>query len=83
MTIPLDKIVNPFGLFEHYYLNFQKISLTDESLTNFLQDVEKMNFLKSMITTIGIKKTQEISQSHTEMLKKVFVNWNGVFQIHN
>lgn len=83
MTIPLDKIVNQFGLFENYYLNFYNISLTDESLTNFLQDVEKIHFLKSMITAIGIKKTQEISQHHTEMLKKIFVNWNGVFQIHN
>jgi hypothetical protein len=83
MTIPLDTIINPFGLFENYYLNFYNISLTDESLTNFLQDVEKMHFLKSMITTIGIKKTQEISQPHTEMLKKIFLNWNGVFQIHN
>jgi hypothetical protein len=83
MTIPLDKIVNPFGLFENYYLDFYNISLTDESLTNFLEEVEKMFFFKSMITAIGIKNTQEISQKHTEMLKKVFVNWNGLFQIHN
>ncbi len=83
MTIPLDTIINPFGLFENYYLNFYNISLTDESLSNFLQEVEKMNFLKSMITAIGIKNKQEISLHHTEMLKKVFVNWDGVFQIHN
>ncbi len=83
MTIPLDTIINPFGLFENYYLNFYNISLTDESLSNFLKKVEKMSFLKSMITAIGIKNTQEISLDHIEMLKKVFVNWDGVFQIHN
>jgi hypothetical protein len=83
MAIPLDKIMNQFALFENYYLNFYNISLTDESLSNFLNQVEKTSFLKSMITTIGISKKQEISQTHIEMLKDCFINWNGIFQIEN
>ncbi len=83
MSIPLDKIMNQLALFENYYLNFYNISLTDESLSNFLNQVEKASFLKSMITTIGISKNQEISQKHIEMLNNCFINWNGIFQIEN
>ena len=83
MSIPLDKIINQFALFENNYLNFYNISLTDESLSNFINQVEKSSFLKSMTTTIGISKKQEISQAHTEMLKQCFINWSGDFRIEN
>jgi hypothetical protein len=82
MSIPLDTISYQFALFENYYLNFYNISLTDESLANFLEQTKKIHFLKTMITAIGISKNQEICEKHREMLQNFFVNWNGIFQIH-
>lgn len=79
MAIPLEKIINQFQLLENHYLNFYNISLTDESLRNFLSEFDKISFLKGMITVIGIKENQKISEKHREMLKSVFINWNGEF----
>lgn len=81
MTIPLEKINNQFALIENHYLNFYNISLTDESLVSFLSKFEKISFIKDMITVIGIKENQEISDKHKNMLQECFINWNGVFQL--
>ncbi len=81
----LDKIMNQFALFENYYLDLYNIEFTDETLNDFLTRVEKISFIQNMITVIGISKNQEKNQtiSHTqiEMLKKTFINWNGVFRV--
>ena len=85
--IPLDKICNQFALFENYYLNFYNIEFTDESLSNFLSEVEKCSFFKDMISIIGISKIQEQNQTITskqiEMLKKTFTRWDGIFRAHD
>ncbi len=83
MSIPLERICNQMALFENYYLNFYNISLTDESLGAFLQQVGKVSFLKTMITTIGISKNQQIAENHREMLQQAFTNWSGVFQLEH
>jgi hypothetical protein len=81
MTIPLEKIKNQFALIENNYLNFYNITLTDESLGKFLLEFEKISFLKGMINVIGIKENQQINKLHKDMLKAVFINWNGEFRI--
>lgn len=85
--IPLDKICNQFALFENYYLNFYNIEFTDESLNDFLTQVEKISFFKDMISAIGISKIQEQNQTITskqiEMLKKTFPSWDGNFRVHD
>ncbi len=83
MSIPLERICNQMALFENYYLNLYNISLTDESLGTFLEQVRKISFLKTMITTVGISKNQQIAENHREMLKEAFINWNGVFQLEH
>jgi hypothetical protein len=85
--IPLDKIMNQFALFENNYLNFYNIEFTDESLNDFLTQVEKFSFFKDMISIIGISKIQEKNQNitckHIEMLKKTFIRWDGVFRAND
>lgn len=82
--IPLDKICNQFALFENNYLNFYNIEFTDESLNDFLNQVEKFSFFKDMISIIGISKIQEQNQTITskqiEMIKKTFPRWDGIFR---
>ncbi len=83
--VELDKIMNQFTLFENYYLDLYNIEFTDESLNDFLIKVEKISFIKNMITAIGISKNQEknetISSKQIEMLKNTFKNWNGNFRV--
>ena len=81
MTTPLEKINNQFALIENHYLNLYNLSLTDESLTSFISKFGQISFLKGMITVIGIKENQEISDKHKQMLQECFINWNGEFQI--
>ena len=83
--IQLEKIVNQFALFENNYLNFYNIEFTDESLNDFLTQVEKFSFFKDMISMIGISKIQEqnqtIASNQIEMLKKTFTRWDGNFRV--
>ncbi len=81
MSIPLEKIGNQFALIENHYLNLYNISLTDESLASFISKFGQISFLKGMISVIGIKENQEISDKHKQMLQECFINWNGVFQL--
>ncbi len=83
----LHTIMNQFALFENYYLNFYNIEFTDETLNDFLTKVERISFIKNMITVIGISQNQEknqnISPKQIEMLKNTFINWDGNFRVHN
>ncbi len=70
--IKLSSIINPYLLIENNHLNFFGIEFDDESLLDFINNMNKNNFICKMVDNIC--SSQEFTDYQKEIMNKCFPN---------